>query len=148
MKRGKGMNNIMNGNLNLNKLQENFIEYIDCSELTSYSYKEGIQCFIKYLNNNNIINPNRNDFKGFRDSLKENMSINTINSYLTANRALFKYLKANGIYDDITKDVKSMKSSNIPVRQTLSLEQSKMIYKNLNDLREKAIFSLAITTGL
>ena len=135
-------------NVNLNKIQETFIEYLDVNELTIKSYKDGISHFIEYLDRNDIKKPTRLDFKAFREELKQNMKVNTVNSYLTANRCFFKYLETNGIYPNITKDVKNLKSSNVPTRQTLSKEKCKEIYQSLTDKREKLVFSLAITTGL
>lgn len=129
-------------------VSESFISYLDVSELTIESYKQGISAFYDYMKENNIQNPTRIDFKGFREELKANKSINTTNTYLTAVRGLFKYLKANDIYENITDNVKNVKTSGIPTRQVLSKEECKIIYNSLTDLREKAIFSLAITTGL
>lgn len=134
--------------LDLSKAKESFISYLDVSELTVKAYKDGINCFINYIKENDIKNPTRDDFKAFRESLKENMTTNTINSYLTATRCFFKYLEINGIYENITKDVKSIKTSNIPKKQILTMEQCKSIYNSLTDKRERLIFSLAITTGL
>lgn len=135
-------------NINLNEKKEDFISYLDVSDLTLNSYEIGINCFLQYLKENNIKNPTRVDFKAFRDSLKDDKSINTVNSYMTAIRRFFKYLEMNGIYADITKDVKSLKYSSVPKTQVLSEELCKMIYNSLEDLRERCLFSLALTTGL
>ena len=143
------MNNMVEfKNIDLNNVQERFIDYLDVNELTVKNYKEGIKHFIDYLEENNIKQPTRIDFRNFRDSLKDKMQTNTINSYLTANRGFFRYLEANGIYPNITNDVKSIRTSNIPKKQVLSQEECKNIYNSLTDKREKLMFSLAITTGL
>lgn len=141
-------NEIIFNNETINKRKETFLEYLDISELTLKSYRNGINCFLEYLNKKQIKNPTRIDFRGFRDELKNYVSINTINSYMTGIRAFFRYLNANGIYEDITKDVKSLKTSNTPKTQVLSQEQCTNIYRNLNDKKEKALFSLAICTAL
>jgi integrase/recombinase XerC len=78
----------------------------------------------------------------------QRLSVNTINSYLTAIRRFFGYLEINGVYENITKDIKSIKISKIPKKQVLTLEQTKEIYSKLTDARQKCLFSLAITTGL
>ena len=143
------MDNIEKYNqFNLINEKENFISYLDVSDLTIKAYRDGINCFIEYLKEHNIKNPTRDDFKAFREELKQNMSTNTINSYLTATRCFFKYLELNEIYENITKDVKSIKTSNIPKKQILTMEQCKSIYESLTDKREKLIFSLAVSTGL
>ena len=113
--------------LNLFERGENFIEYLDVNKLTLNAYRNGINCFLKYLEEKNIKHPTRNDFRGFREELKQSMSINTINSYMTAIRRFFKYLEVNGIYEDITKDIKSLKYSKTPATQILSEELCKEI---------------------
>lgn len=143
------MNEVMElKKIDLKNIQESFMSYLDVNELTCRSYSDGIRTFINYLETNNIKSPTRLDFKAFRDTLKQTASINTVNTYLTANRAFFKYLAENNIYPNITKDVKNLKISTIPVSPTLSLEKCKELSKILTDKREKLIFDLAITTGL
>jgi len=135
-------------NVDLIQQKDNFISYLDVSNGTLRTYKEGLKSFFEYLINNNIKHPTRNDLRGYRETLKESLTIYTINSYLTAIRRFFGYLEINNIYENITKDIKSIKVSKIPKKQVLSLEQTKYIYNSLTDLREKCLFSLAITTGL
>lgn len=139
---------IFKNDLNFIDVQESFEEYVDVDELTLKAYKVGILSFMAYLKKHNIKYPTRLDFKAYREELKSNASANTINSYMTAVRALFKYLELNGIYENITKDVKNVKTSTLPKRQVLSVEQIQKIYDSLNNSRDKALFSLAITTGL
>ena len=143
------MENIIKmGGRNLYDIKDDFIKYLDVNDITLKNYSDGIRQFLNYLSKNGISNPNRDDFRDFRDSMKDYLSTNSINTYLTANRMFFKYLEAKNIYPDITKDVKSIKTSFIPKKQTLSKEQCKEIYSSLTDAREKLIFGLAITTGL
>lgn len=127
---------------------ESFIEYLDVEEITIDLYKKGIKNFLDYLKNKNVKHPTRMDFKAYRDELKKKTSINTTNTYLTSVRAFFKYLEANNIYSNITKDVKNVKTASIPKHQVLTLEKCQEIYKNLTNKRDKLLFGLAITTGL
>lgn len=142
----KNYNNLILNDLNIE--QENFIDFLDISDLSVLTYKTGIMKFLQYLKEKNIKRPSRSDLKSFREDLTKTMSINTINSYLTSIRCFFKYLEANNLYENITKNVKSLKTSKIPKTQVLNETQCKEIYESLTDLREKCIFSLAITTGL
>ena len=141
-------NELENVDLNLYEKGESFIDYLDVNSITLTSYKNGISKFLEFLKDKGIKNPRRSDFKAFRDELKETLTINTVNSYMTAIRRFFKYLEMNGIYEDITKDVKSLKYTNVPKTQVLSEELCKTIYNNLEDIKEKCLFGLAITTGL
>lgn len=134
--------------LDIAKCQEDFISYIDASNNTLETYKNGIENFILFMQKNSIKNPTRTDVVNYRNELRKDYSENTVNSYMTALRRLFGYLQLHGIYGDITKDVKGARHSNTPKKQVLTLDQSRMIYKDLTDEREKALFSLLITTGL
>lgn len=134
--------------LNLNKEREEFINYLDVSDKTLKLYGEGVKTFIAYLNANDIKNPTRNDFRAFKDTLKSKASVNTTNTYLSSVRRFFGYLEDNKIYEDITKDVKNVKTSFIPKRETLTIDECKKIYSSLTDEKEKAMFGLALTTGL
>ena len=66
---------------------------------------------------------------------------------MIAVRALFKYLEIHKLYENICVDIKGAKYSTTPKKQVLTLEQAQTIYKNLTDKKEKALFSLLITTG-
>jgi len=133
---------------NLKTASESFIEYLDVCDNSLKTYEKEIKYFIEWLSDNNIKYPSRTDFRKFRDELKERKGIHTTNSYLTPVRLLFRYLELNKIYDDITEGIKNIKTNNIPKKQTLTLEQMQMMAEKLDDPRDKAIFSLAITTGM
>lgn len=135
-------------NLDFTRLKEDFISYIDVSDLTLKAYNDGLKSFFTYMVDNNIKNPNREDIKAYRDELYATKSSNTVNSYLCSLRVFFNYLENRNIYPNITKDIKNIKTSKIPKKQVLSIEECKNIYNSLTDNKEKCIFSLAITTGL
>ena len=144
---------ILNGNneLTTEKLKqykESFIKYLDVDDLTLKAYHVGINAFMNYLKENNINYPTRDDVISFRDMLRKNYSSNTTNTYMIAVRALFKYLNIHNLYENICIDIKGAKYSTTPKKQVLTQEQAKNIYLSLTDPREKALFSLLITTGL
>lgn len=132
----------------LNEYQESFIDYLDVDELTLKAYKVGIRCFMNYLKDKSINNPTRDDVIAFRNMLRETYSSNTTNTYMIAVRSLFKYLEVHKLYENICVDIKGAKYSTTPKKQILSQEQAQNIYHNLNNFRDKALFSLLITTGL
>lgn len=132
----------------LEQFEERFIDYLDVDNLTLQAYKVGIKAFMKYLKDNSINNPTRESVIAFRNYLRDNYSSCTINTYMTSVKALFKYLNLKGLYENIAQDIKGAKYSNTPKKQILTLEQCKYIYNSLTDKREKALFSLMITTGL
>lgn len=132
----------------LEQFEENFIDYLDVDEKTLKVYRNGINCFNNYLQENGVKNPNRDHVIGFRNMLRETYSSNTVNSYMISVRALFKYLEIHGMYKNIAIDVKGAKYDTTPKKEVLSLEQMQNIYNDLGDLRERALFGLMISTGL
>jgi len=132
----------------LEQFEESFIDYLDVDEKTLKVYKNGINCFNNYLQENGIKNPNRDNVIGFRNMLRETYSSNTVNSYMISVRALFKYLEIHGLYKNIAIDIKGAKYDTTPKKEVLSLEQMQTIYNDLGDLRERALFGLMISTGL
>ena len=133
--------------IGMEQCKESFIDYLDVDDLTLKTYKTGIESFIKFLNDINVKNPTREDVIAYRNMLRETYSNNTVNTYMISIRALFKYLSIHKIYDNICVDIKGVKYSTTPKKQVLTLEQAQTIYKSLTDKKEKALFSLLITTG-
>ena len=132
----------------LEQFEESFIDYLDVDEKTLKVYRNGINCFNNYLQENGVKNPNRDNVIGFRNMLRETYSSNTVNAYMISVRALFKYLEIHGLYKNIAVDVKGAKYDTTPKKEVLSLEQMQTIYNDLGDLRERALFGLMISTGL
>lgn len=134
--------------INLKRNYETFIDYIDVSNKTIESYKNGLKSLFEYFEAHNIINPSRNDIRAYRDILITSHSANTVNSYMTAIREFFKYLETYKLYENIAKDIKGAKTSTIPKKQVLSEQLVQQMYGSLTDKREKALFGMLITTGL
>lgn len=132
----------------LGEYEESFIKYLDVDEKTLKAYKVGINAFMTYLKDNHINMPTRENIIEFRDYLRTNYSSNTCNTYMIAIRSLFKYLEIHKMYENIAVDIKGAKYDTTPRKEVLSLEQMRNIYNNLEDLREKALFGLMISTGL
>lgn len=128
--------------------EESFIDYLDVDDLTLTSYKVGIENFINYLKENNISFPTREDIISYRNHLRETYQDNTVNSYMTSLRRLFKYLSLKGLYEDLTIDIKGARHTSTPKKQVLTQQQASEIYKGLTDKRERALYSLLISTGL
>lgn len=132
----------------INNYKEEFLKFIDVSKMTEQTYSSGVKQFMIYLNENGIKAPTREDIIAFRDELKEEHSVATINSYLSSISAFFKYLDYKGIYQDITINVKHLKDTNLHKRKFLTINDCKYILENCKDLREKTIFMLTLNCGL
>lgn len=144
-------NELISSELTLHQLQqyeESFIDYLDVDDLTLKAYRVGINALMQYLKENAIKTPTRDDIIAFRDMLRSSYSSNTVNTYMIAVRALFKYLEIHNLYQNICVDIKGAKYDTTPKKEVLSLSQMQTIYNNLTDKKERALFGLMITTGL
>lgn len=146
------MNNLININENFigDVFVNKFFQFLDVnSKDTVRTYKNGIFNFLQYVKDHNVVKPNRNTIVNWKTNLKAKASSSsTINTYLVAVKRFFNFLEMYGLYPDIAKFVKGYNVSVTPKKNVLTEKQIKIIYKNLNDKREKALFGLLITTGL
>lgn len=143
------MENLTNtSKLELRGLKEQYLEYIDVSNKTIETYDIAIGQFINYLYEKGIQKPTRKDVIEWRDYLKENHSVATVNSYLIAVRNLFKYLQYIGIYKNITENIKGLKDTDIHKREALDVETCRKLIASAKNLKEKALFLLAVSCGL
>ena len=68
------------------ELQEKYLSYIDVSKRTLETYDMGIKQFALYMRENGIVKPTRDDVISYREELKANHSVSTVNTYLIALR--------------------------------------------------------------
>ena len=147
------MNSIMNINTNViaNKEQyiEKFLEYIDVSNNTIKEYTAGLKRFFNYCYENNIVEFERQDVINFREYLKnDSKEATTINLYLASVKNFFKWLEYEGVYKDITRNVKSLPVEKGHKREAVTVEQLKTMLSFCKDKRERLILLITITTGL
>lgn len=135
-------------NVNLEELQKEYLSYIDVKDKTIETYNIAIRQFVKFLNEKEVSIPTREHVLQFKEYLKENHSVSTVNSYLIALRNFFSFLEYNGIYKNITKNVKGLKDNDLHKRDALTTEQCQRVIAECKDIREKSIILLTLTCGL
>lgn len=140
--------NLIERETNYQNLIDRFVNYIDVSENTMITYKRSLKQFFRYLKNNNIINPTRDDILGFKEYLKENNKPNTVNLYLASVKNFYKWLEYENITKDITKNIKSIKMSKNHIKRGLSREEIKKILDRCKNTREELLVKLMITCAL
>lgn len=134
---------------NYNELVERYLQYIDVSNSTEKEYYTGLKLFFQYCNVNNIVNITRQDIINYRDYLQEQeKAANTINLYLVSIKNFFKWLDFEGLYKDISKNIKAMPIENTHIRESLDVEQIKVLLDNCKNDKERLIITLAVTTGI
>lgn len=135
-------------NFDLKILSEKFLQYIDVSSKTIDTYKVALKQFNYYLIENDITLPTREDIINYRESLKKDHKPTTINGYMIAIRNFFKYLEYQGIYKNITENIKNIKLENKHLKRGLSIEEVSKVISNCKNIKEKLIVKLMISCGL
>lgn len=125
-----------------------FFDYIDVSEKSKKTYQNGLNSFYEYICINNIKKPTRKDILGFREHIKEHLSVSTVNTYMISIRNFFKWLEYAGLYENITENVKGLKIGNTHRKEALTTDQCKQILSSLTNTRERILFLLTTTCGL
>ena len=128
--------------------KNDFFNFIDVTETTRKSYAMGISSFADYLSAHNCKQPTRDDVIAFREELRKDHSVATVNSYLIAVRQFFTFLEYNNIYKNITTNVKSLKETDIHKKKALTITQCEQILESCDNLRDKTLFALTLNCGL
>lgn len=131
-----------------------FIDFLDVNPLTVKSYKSGISYFMRYIKENGIKFPQRNDIISFKKSLLEGgKSPGTVAAYLSSLRRFFSWTNSQNIYPDISAGVKAPKQDKGHKRDYLSGTQIAQVLdtadrNTLEGLRNYAIMAVMSTCGL
>ncbi len=134
-------------------LYNSFLEYMDVRPKSIETYRTAIRQFFKYLIENGIKNPTRQDIIDYREYLKEGHKPNTVQNYLTAVKLFFAWMEQEGLYKDVAHHVKGVKISREHKKGYLTQHQSRRLLETVDTStttgkRDYALLSLLITTGL
>lgn len=143
-------------NYDLEEKINEYISFLDLKEISKESYKKSLWSYKEYLEARSITNPNRNVILAYKDYLvKKKLSSSSIQKSLVVLRGFYRYLKLNGIDEDITYAVKGVKVATTYKRQPLTEEDIRKVIHNARKKtnttkgkRNLAIIVLLFTTGL
>ena len=136
-------------------LNRYLIANVDITDTTIKGYRVCIRQFLKWLNDNQINQPTRDDIKTYKLYLKNsNYTNGTKNQYIRAVKHLFKWLSSEGLYPNIADNIKGFKVIADNTKKDAFTEQE--IKKIINDIdtssvigkRDKAIILLMLVGGL
>lgn len=134
---------------------ERFIEFCDVKEKTIENYKTFLKNFAKWLEENEIAEPTREDIKSYKKYLSEEpLSIGTKQQYFQAVKVFFKWLSCEGMYKNITEGIKSFKvRTSETQKEAFTEDELQQILSSIDTTtqkgkRDKAMLLLAITGGL
>lgn len=134
-------------------LYNSFLNYLDVRPKSVETYRTAIKQFIKYLIDNGITNPTRENIIAYRDYLLEDHKPNTVQNYLTAVKLFFAWMEQEGLYKDIAHHVKGVKISKEHKKDYLTQHQSRRLLESVDTStttgkRDYALIGLLITTGI
>jgi len=130
-----------------------WLTYLDVRPKTLETYSRNIRPFIKYLADNGIERPVRDDVIAFREYIDRDHQPATVQAYLMAVKQFFNFTEMTGLYPNIAKRISGKKISKDHKKGYLSAEQMRTV---LNDIdrttlkgkRDYAVLSLMVTAGL
>lgn len=132
---------------------DDFIKFLDAKPKTVATYKRALKQFFKYLFDNKITQPTRQNIIDFREELKLRCKPTTVQAYIIAVRLFFTWTAQTGIYPNIAEKIKGAKLNNEHKKDYLTPKQVKTIISMINTetiqgKRDYAIFILMVTCGL
>lgn len=123
--------------------------FVDIKSTSIKTYNATIKSFLKYLQDNQIIQPTRQDIIIWRDCMiKNGLKANTVKNKIQIIKSFFKWLEYENIYKNIALNIKSPKISNEYKHDYLTENQIKDLLKIITNKRDYAIILLMITSGL
>ena len=101
-----------------------FIDYTDRKDSTIKGYLTCIRQFMKWLNENQISQPQREDIKAYRTYLANSgLATGTQQQYLRAVKHFFKWTAAEGFYPNVADNIHGAKTkTDIHRRDAFQLE--------------------------
>lgn len=135
------------------ELYSRWTAYIDASPKTVQTYSRAIKQFFVYTGENSIARPQREDIVAYRDYLKLEHKPTTVQSYLAAVKLFFQWTEREGLYPNVADRVKGAKLDTEHKKDYLTSKQTLKLLEgidrtSLKGLRDYAILSLMVTTGL
>lgn len=135
------------------ELFRHWIEYFDAKPKTIETYTKSIRQFARYISENSITQPQREDIIAYRDELKTKLKPATVKAYMVAVRLFFQWTQQEGIYPNIAEHIKSTKIDTEHKKDYLTSNQVKKLLNSVDCSTEKgkrdyAMLVLMLTSGL
>lgn len=134
-------------------LFNSFIEYLDASPKTVETYTRAVRQFFKYIYENGINQPTREDVIAYREYLKDTHKPTTVQNYIVSVRLFFQWTEQKGLYPNVAEHIKGAKLDKNHKKDYLTSRQVKKVLEtakeeSLQGLRDYAILALMFTGGL
>ena len=138
-----------------NTLFERFIDYTDRKETTVKGYFTCIRQFVKWLEANDIRQPEREHIKAYRDYLSSSgLATGTQSQYLRAVKHFFKWTASEGLYPNVADNIHGAKvRHDVHKKDALQREAVPQIADTIDRSNEEgkrlyAMYLLCVICGL
>lgn len=145
---------LMNAAFNAN-LFERFIEYCEVKETTLQGYMVCIRQFVRWMQDNGIREPKREDVRAYKAHLDNcNFTAGTKAQYLRAVKHFFKWTASEGLYPNVADNVKGAKvRKDNSKKEAFNEEDIKTVLASIDrsteaGKRDYAMILLSVTGGL
>ena len=135
--------------MNFNSLLHNYITSSNnLTEKSKKDYQNKIEFFIKWLDLNQITNPEKKDMLNYQIHLYSDgnknsiMTPNSANAYLSVLKSFFKWLEENDLYSNITSIIKLNKIDKKYKKDSLDIDEATHLLQYLNEFYENKINSI------
>lgn len=132
-----------------------FIDYTDVKETTIKGYAVCIRQFARWMTDNGITQPTRDDIRAYKKHLEnKDFTAGTKAQYLRAVKHFFKWTAAEGLYPNIADNIKGAKvKQDNTKKEAFSADDIKAILDNIDRTteagkRDYAMILLSVTGGL
>lgn len=130
-----------------------WIAYLDAKPRTVEAYSKAMGRFLGYLAERGIAQPTRADVLAYRSYLSQTKKPATVQLYLMAVKQFFKWTAQEGLYPNISDNVKGARLDSGFKRDYLTAAQVGRMLEaidrtGLKGLRDYAMLALMVTTGL
>ena len=131
-----------------------FISYLDTAPKTVETYTRALKQFFKYLELNDIRQPQRADILKYKEELQTSgLKPSTIQNYITAVKIFFKWTAQERLYPNVSEHIKGAKLDRGHKKDYLTSSQVKDVINGIDrtteqGLRDYAILYLMVTCGL
>ena len=136
-------------------LFERFISYTDVKETTLKGYAVCIRQFFKWLKENNVQQPTREDIKEYKKFLEEQaFTAGTRSQYLRVVKHFFKWTASEGFYPNVADNIKGAKvRQDNTKKEAFNEEDIRIILESIDRSTESgkrnyAMILLSVTGGL
>lgn len=134
-------------------LYTRFIGYLDASPKTVATYTRALRQLFKWLYENGITQPQREDIVRYREELKADHKPSTVQNYIVATRLFFQWTEQESLYPNVAQHIKGAKLDRSHKKDYLTSKQVKAVLADIDrtteqGVRDYAIVVLMITGGL